>query len=160
MKWRKPRPDLPEAAQGEHFIASTTTVDGRELIATDHAFYLDSETRIRWSEIAKAEWQEPYLTIALLGSGGSPGERLRFDCQESSQNLAAAVHDRVTASVVVTERVDLDGTGTALITARRNRDDETISWTVLFEAGVDPNDPRIRGQAEQALQRLRASLGI
>lgn len=160
MKWRKPKPDLPQAAQGEHIIASTTTVDGRQLIATDHAFYPDSETRIRWSEIAKAEWQEPFLTIALLGAAGSPGERLRFDCQESAQNLAAAVHDRVTASVVITERVELDGTGTALITARRNRDDDTISWTVLFEAGVDPSDPRIRGQAEQALQRLRGSLGI
>ena len=160
MKFRKTRATVPAAARGEYLIANAGTTSGDEVVATDHALYRGPDQRIPWSTISRAEWQEPNLTVTLLDASGRPAERLRLELAAPAQALAAAVHDRVTASVVISERVEIDEMGSALITARRNRDDDTITWAVLFDAGIDPDDPRVRGQAEEAVGRMRASLGI
>ena len=72
------------------------------------------------------------------GDGGQP--RLLRLSVEDARDLPAAVHDRVTASVLVSERVDLgDGAG-ALMVARRADDDE-VRWTVVFDSGLDAVRP-------------------
>ena len=83
--------------------------------------------------------------------------RLRLD---DARDLPPAVHDRVTASVVVSERVDLGGGAMALMVARRASDDDDIRWSVVFDTGLDPEDPALRRAASEALGRLRNALGI
>lgn len=141
---------------------STASPDGsvRYLVATERALYLpDGPERIPWHRISKATWDEPVLEARVLDESGQSTSvrRLRVD---ESYDLPAAVRDRVTDSVVVTERVDLGDGAAALMSARRDSDDGRIRWSVVFDAGLDPRDPELRARADTALADLRASLGI
>jgi len=128
--------------------------------ATDRALYLQvTGERLPWNTILKATWEQPLLELTIADAAGGPPRVLAVELEES-RDLPAAVHDRVTASVVVSERVDLgDGAG-ALMVARRGSDDGVIRWSVVFDPGLDPSDPVLRQAADAALTRLRDSLGI
>ena len=130
------------------------------VLATDRALYLESDQRrIAWSSIPKATWTEPVLTFAVADARGRTSAPETVELVEPG-DLPAAVHDRVTASVVVSQRVDLDGRGSALMVARRGSDDDAIRWSVVFDAGLDPSDPSLRAAADAALSTLRETLGI
>jgi hypothetical protein len=127
--------------------------------ATDKALYLQATgDRLPWDRISKATWDEPTLEVIAEGGAGQPSRLLRVRV-EDPRDLPAAVHDRVTASVIVSERVDLGDGAAALMVARRGDADE-VRWTVVFDSGLDPSDPASREAADAALARLRESLGI
>jgi hypothetical protein len=127
--------------------------------ATDKALYLQATgDRLPWDRISKATWDEPQLEVVVDGGPGQPPRLVRVRV-EDSRDLPAAVHDRVTASVLVSERVDLGNGAGALMVARRGDTDE-VRWTVLFDSGLDASDPALREAADAALARLRESLGI
>ena len=132
----------------------------RLVVATDRALYLETPAlRIPWSSIRKATWTEPLLTYVVADEQGRVRAPAALELDEPG-DLPAAVHDRVTASVVMSQRVDLDGRGAALMVARRDSDDGIIRWSVVFDAGLDPSDPALREAADRALAALRESLGI
>ena len=129
-------------------------------VATSRALYIAAgPERLPWSSISKASWDEPMLDVVVLDDGGRPSRlvRLRLD---DAKDLPAAVYDRVTDSVLVSERVDLGDGRFALMAARRGSDDGEIRWAVVFDAGLDPGDPALRARADLALGQLRESLGI
>ena len=128
--------------------------------ATDRAIYVQElSERIPWDRISKASWQEPLLELVVLDDDGQPARVVRIRVEEA-RDLPAAVHDRVTASVVVSERVDLGGGAFALMVARRASDDDEVRWSVVFDPGLDASNPVLREAAETALARLRSALGI
>ena len=130
------------------------------LAATDQAFYVEGiGLRVAWDRISRASWEEPLLEVELEDETGRVSDRLRLDVDQS-HDLPAAVHDRVTASVVISEMVDLGDGVTARMAARRPNDHADIRWTVVFEAGVDPSDPDLQARARAALAELRNALGI
>ena len=130
------------------------------LVATDRALYADAlGGRTPWNRISKATWEEPTLVVTMLDDAGRPRRLLRLRVDQSN-DLPAAVYDRVTASVVVSERVELRADAKALLVARRGSDSDDITWTVVFDAGLDPRDPELREAADAALADLRGSLGI
>jgi hypothetical protein len=127
-------------------------------VATDRALYLQAEgERVPWEHITKAMWDEPVLELSVT-DGSAPARFVRIRL-EDARDLPAAVHDRVTASVIVSERLVLGDGAKATAVARRGADDD-ISWTVVFDAGLDPTDPALRSAADAELARLRDSLGI
>lgn len=160
---------LPQAAMtalgigpGERVIAwgSSTQRDGTAVLtaATDRALYIQAlGERLPWDQISRATWTEPELTVTASDDHGRsrPPIRVRID---DARDLPPAVHDRVTTSVVVSERVDLGEGRKALLVARRG--DGGIRWSVVFDAGLDPSDASLRAAADEALARLRDSLGI
>lgn len=130
------------------------------VVATTRALYVQSTSeRLPWHRISKATWDDPVLDLVVLDEGGHPAglRRLRVD---DAKDLPAAVRDRVTDSVVVSERVDLGGSRAAVMAARRDSDTGDIRWSVVFDAGLDARDPELREAADEALGRLRGSLGI
>lgn len=151
--------------RGEKVIAwgirETPGVQGAQyVVATDRALYEQvSGRRIPWHLVSKAAWDEPRLDLVLIDESGAPATPLGLTLAEAN-DLPPAVRDRVTDSVVVTERVDLgDGAG-ALMSARRGSDDGEIRWSIVFDSGLDPADPELRRRASDALVQLRDSLGI
>ena len=128
--------------------------------ATERALYVQEiGERIPWDRISKAAWDEPLLELVILDDDGQPDRVVRVRAEEA-RDLPAAVHDRVTASVVVSERVDLgDGAG-ALMVARRASDEDAVRWSIVFDAGLDPSNPALRDAADDALARLRSAMGI
>lgn len=165
-------PRLPSGAleragvrPGEKVVAwgrcpSADSGAGAFAVATDRALYLeDGARRVAWSSMGKATWTEPVLTFTAVDQRGRIGSPTTVELAEPG-DLPAAVHDRVTASVVISQRVDLLGRGSALMVARRDSDDAAIRWSVVFDAGLDPSDPSLRQAADEALVNLRAALGI
>jgi hypothetical protein len=150
---------------GEKVIAwgSGPGPDGGEPVfaaATSRALYAQAiNERLPWDRISKASWEAPTLELIALDDGDGPSRvvRLRLD---DPRDLPAAVHDRVTASVVISEHVDLVGGAGALLVARRASDEDPVRWSVAFDRGLDADDPQLREAAGEALDRLRAALGI
>lgn len=130
------------------------------LAATDRALYVEATgAAYGWDEVGRAAWEEPVLDLELLMPGGGAGPRLRLVVEDSG-DLPSAVHDRVTASVIVSERVEVAEGVKARMVARRAFDDGPVRWSVVFDAGVDAADPVLQAQARAALADLRSALGI
>jgi hypothetical protein len=129
------------------------------VVATDQALYLDEATRLTWSQITKASWEEPFLDLVIEGNATNATIPPRIRKQlDNARDLPRAVNAKVTESVVISERIELDTGVIAQFIARR--DGDAISWSVVFESGVDPQDPSLRASADRALTELRAALGI
>ena len=126
------------------------------VIATDEALYVQG-SRISWLKVIRATWTSPFLDLDIQNDAGR-GQRLRTQLSNPA-NLPAAVRAQVTANVIVSERLQLPNGQEVLVAARRLNRDE-ITWSVVFDAGVDPQDPENREQADFALQELRVALGI
>lgn len=145
---------------GPMTAAGETAPSRGYLAATDLAFYAEGPgVRVTWDRISRASWEEPLLEVVLEDESGQVSGRLRLDVDQS-HDLPAAIHDRVTASVVISEMIDLGQGASARMAARRANDHADIRWTVVFEAGADPNDPELRARARAALADLRDALGI
>ena len=159
MFGRLPKADAQEIGvrPGEKVIAwgRVGGDDSDVVVATDHALYVDATHRLLWTEISRASWDEPILTLSIVTDGRTSPMRVRI---ENARDLPRAVNAKVTESVVVSERMELDGGVIAQFVARR--DGDAISWSVVFEAGADPKDPALRASADRALRELRDALGI
>lgn len=130
------------------------------LAATDRALYVEAtQAAYGWDEVGRAAWQEPVLDLELLAPDGGAGARLRLVVEDSG-DLPSAVHDRVTASVIVSERVEVAEGVKARMVARRACDDGPVRWSVVFDAGIDASDPVLQALAREALADLRNALGI
>jgi hypothetical protein len=128
--------------------------------ATDSALYVEAAgERFPWDRISQARWEEPLLEVDVLRDGGRPGPTLRLHLDVSG-DLPAAIHDRVTASVVASELIDLGDGVIARMIARRASDGADIHWTVAFQGDVNPEDPELQKRARESLAEFRSALGI
>jgi hypothetical protein len=114
--------------------------------------------RLPWDLISKATFSE--AAVLVVEARPDPGARDRSwrVVLAEAGTLATVVYERVTSSVVVSERVLLQGDLGARIVARRAGDG--LRWTVTFDAGLDARDPALRAEADAALAELRSTLGV
>ena len=141
-------------------IGDATDQDTSLVVATDQALYeMRSGSRIAWQNVIKGSWEQPDFVIDFQGESGPRRLRIRL---EDPRDLPAAVRDRVTDTVVISEYRDLTENAGAHFVARRSPGGglDGISWSVVFDAGLDPNDQSLRVQADGILSELRGSLGI
>jgi hypothetical protein len=146
-------------AAGERLLSWATVPGGSVVVASDRALYLPTAhgaERIPYETVQTATWDDPLLTVILVGDGGR-GRTLRL---EETGSLPAVVRERVTSTVVVTERVRLTGSQGALVIARRPPGSDEVVWQVVFDAGLDASDPGLRAEAAQAVERVRESTGL
>jgi len=149
--------DIP--APGERPLAWGHDVDGAWVVASDAALYLPGAAghdRLAYDTVASATWRDPLLEVVVVGTRGS---RRVVDLAEPGL-LPPTVRERVTATVVVSERVPLAGGGRALVSARRPPGGSRVRWNVVFDPGVDPADPLVRADADAAIAALRQATGL
>lgn len=158
--------------EGERLLAWSRVSPGGVAVATDAALYLPIDStgargageaapvglRLAWDLVAKATFSD----AAVLVVEGRPEPRARDRAWrvvlDEPGSLPTVVYERVTSSVVVSERVALRGELGARFVARRAG--EGLRWTVTFDAGLDPGDPALRAEADAALAELRSTLGV
>lgn len=162
----KPRDEVLRelgVARGTKIIAAGTAFGVTDqprihVVATMLGLYVTGwGTPLHWDLIESATWDEPVLDLVVHDEDGARLEQLRLD---RAGNLPEAVHDRVRASVVASERWELVDGRYATFAARRRSADGDIHWTVVFDAGLDSNDPNLRAAADAIVNELRQSLGI
>lgn len=143
-------------------IGDPLSAEPTYVVATDEALYDQrASARYRWIDVIKGTWKEPEFALTVDSGAGGGARKVLIEVADA-RDLPAAVRDRVTDTVVVSEYVDLGEDGGAQLVARRNPGDglEAIRWSIVFDAGLDPGDPELRARADRALADLRASLGI
>lgn len=159
---RRPEPPEPVHAllpPDERLLAWGTTIAGGFVVASNLALYLPDAggaTRIPYETVQTASWEDPVLNVVLVGEDG----RHRLVRLAETGDLPAVVRERVTSTVLVTERVALSGEAGALVIARRPPQSDDVLWQVVFDAGLDAGDPQLRADAADAVTRVRASTGL
>ena len=151
----------PQIPKGERIIARGTQQRGDEQLsvtATNVALHTNDRA-IRWDQIESATWEEPQLHLVIRSDAGASPERITLRLVDS-RSLVETVRDRVTASVVTSQRRALPSGAVATFAARRRSDDGTIGWSVVFDGNPDLSDPVLRAEADAVLADLRGSLGI
>jgi len=146
---------------GERLLAWGVCDDGALVVATDRSLVLPEAggaTRaVRWESVAQASWQDDRLEVIESGGVGR-GRRTTVLSVLRPGALPEALRERVTATIVVSEHVDLVGERGARITARRSPGGSDLTWVVTFDAGLDPRDPALREAADAAVVRLKGQV--
>ena len=141
-------------------VGEKTDPDGSLIVATDAALYEQrSRRRIEWQRVTKGAWEQPEFVIDFDDDGVARRLRIRVD---DARDIPAAVRDRVTDTVVISEYRTLEGERGAFFVARRSPDGDVgdIRWSVVFDEGLDPGSTASRERADAELEQIRASLGI
>lgn len=141
-------------------IGDVSDPESSLVVATGAALYEQrTGQRIQWQSVVKGTWEQPDFVIDFEGAGGVQRIRIPVD---DARDLPAAVRDRVTDTVVISEHRMLRDDKGAQFVARRSPDGDIsdIRWSVVFDSGLDPKDPGLRQWADHELGNLRASLGI
>jgi hypothetical protein len=132
-------------------------------VGTLAALYLPTDAewvRLPWEVIDHAEWEQDSGTL-LVTEAADFGERQqqhRADFDDASR-LLQLIRERVTASVVLTRFVPVEGGGMTLVGRRAPGTDGEIEWSFVLGAGLDPDDPRLREIAKHALVEAERELG-
>jgi hypothetical protein len=149
------RRNLPEGMtleRGERVLA----VSG-ETVATDAALHFSGGsgfTRLPWERVEQAAWKDGLLVVREVG-----GARHNVRLTEPG-SVPEAVRERVTATVLVSTHVKLPGGGVRIAARRPAKGGGDLRWTFVFDTGLDPADPGLLAQAEQALEELRHQTGL
>jgi hypothetical protein len=148
-------------------LAWARAADGTVLAGTRDALHLvrvadeDLES-LPWEQVQRADWDadERTLTVERLEDYGRPVTPRGFRLDEPG-SLLALLRERVSASIVVQQRVVVEGTKGLVVIARRPPSRRgAISWAYEFDVGVDPTDPVVMARAEQGLREAQESLGL
>jgi hypothetical protein len=149
------RRNLPEGLaleKGERVLA----VGGRT-VATDTALHFPGGggfTRLPWERVEQAAWKDGLLVVREVG-----GVRHAVRLADPGA-VPETVRERVTATVVVSTHVKLPGGGVRIAARRPAKGSGELRWTFVFDTGLDPADPGLLAEAEQALEEIRRQTGL
>lgn len=159
-------PTAVRAAMGisrsERVLASAAVARGRGyvgLTATHVHVALagDVPLSVPWDCVAHATWEDPLLVAVV----DVDGRQLRVSLELAEPgSVPVVLRERVTSTVVwECHRVLVDGLGARFI-ARRAVGAGPVRWSVVFDPGLEADDPQLRAAADAVLQELRADLGL
>jgi hypothetical protein len=165
-RWR--RRGLPEDVRtalrlerGEHVLAHATDTAGRSVVATDLGLHLQTPTggfrRLGWEAIDQVSWDQDAATLHVREADGGAAQAIPM---REPGMLPETVRERVNSTIVISEHVRLAGNRGVRLVARRSPRGGAVRWEMLFDRGIDPEDPSTRALAESALDHLRRQTGV
>lgn len=111
-----------------------------------------------WHRIATGQWDTATARLTWLDSDGTAHAAEL----EAGARFAELFNERVSASVVISRRVDLGRGRQVTLALRRNLEpgaDET-TWQAIPGAGVDLHDPAVQARVDQELAAAQADFGL
>ncbi len=143
---------------GDRRVAWALTPDGAPVVAAELGLYLPGRERLDWSDVEKAVWSRPVLTVTEVAE--VEGSGAAYDVELSGDgDLPEAVRARVTASVAWSSHTRLAAAGGVRVVGRRLPGREVLSWQLVYDRDSDLGDPLVRAQAEQVLLAARRTVG-
>lgn len=112
----------------------------------------------RWCDVDHAAVDAEVNVLTIRWADGTPATRLHL-VDRTPQAFARTLRERVVASVVHRESVDLPGGGTVRVAVRRDEHDELFS-EVLGDGYVDLDDPATRAVVQATEARVRSAVGL
>ena len=158
-------PDHVARAVSGKVLAAAEAEDGTWLVATRDALWAVGEPgadALPWEQVHRADWDQDSagLRVERVQEYGAPVAARSWTVLEPGP-LVDVLRERVTASVVLQRRVDLERRRGLSVIARRppSRPGE-VTWAYELDPGVDPADPAVAVAAEAALREAQESLGL
>lgn len=152
-----------DLARGEKVLAAAADSTGDWVVGTARALHLedrDGWTVLPWQRVERAGWDrdaEQLEVFEVADFGVTQPRHLRTISDPG--RLLELVHERVTASVVITRHQPVDGSkGLRIIGRRAPGTDEPITWSALLDDSLEPADPRVREALERGLASARAEV--
>ncbi|MGH3358974.1 MAG: hypothetical protein ACRDO7_09220 [Nocardioidaceae bacterium] len=151
-------------ARGERVLAAGKAVDGVWLVGTDRSLYIgaDPYTEIPWERVERATWDqdESALVVEEVADFGEPQPRHVAQLAEP-RRLLELVRERVTASILLTRNVPVEGTRGIKVVARRSplRHGE-VQFSFWLADGIDPDDQAVREASRRGVAEAREELGL
>lgn len=153
-------PQLARAVGGRRVLAAGRSDLGEVLGLAESLVYADSTGvhEVPWHEVEHGGWDGRSRTLRWTTLGGGEGA---LELTEVG-GLSDFFNERVQASIACTRSVSLEGTGTAVITARRNLGDSRtgLIWRVSPGKGVRAEQVDADPLVALELSRLRAEYDV
>ena len=178
MKLRRPWPrELTESVTvasrqspggKEDILAAVRLSDGRWVAGTRAALYLPTDSaeavrRVGWEKIERASWDSDASVLHVYETTdfGTPLRSIDLKV-EDPHRFGQLLRERVDASIIVQRHVPLSGKRGVRIVARRNpaSTDAPVSWNLVLDKGLEPDQPGVVDAAEAALEEVREEFGI
>ena len=143
----------------ERVLAAAQLADGSWAAATPTALLMHGR-RLEWLLTTYAAWDNDATTLRvdeLAAADGTPHTH-ELVIDEPGQ-LPEVVHERVTASIVASRHVRLDGRAGVRVVARRVPGQQELVFQVVVDRGLDPAHPQVRAAGEAAMADFRRELG-
>jgi hypothetical protein len=161
---RRERPPI-DLHPGERALAWAPVEGDAWVLGTRDALYLPG-ARLPWEQVEAAVWdrEQSLLRVSEVGSWGEPRVEHALVLGESGRDadrLLQLVRERVTASVVISRHVPIDGRRGVRVVARRAPSGHSpVHWVYEYDAGIEPDDPFVQTAAATALDAARDDLGL
>lgn len=152
-----------ELAPGERLLAWAACDDGGHAVASDRGLHVPARGGephlVPWERVDRAAWDrdDGVLTVVEAVPSGRP-YRHRL-AMEDPGNLTIVVRERVNATVVLSRRVELDGTRGITVVARRPPGTDRLAWSVVLDRGIDASEPTMKARVDLAVTAVRAEIG-
>lgn len=159
----------PEVARavtsGERLLAhGVDEVTGRHVVCGAHRLYVVSpgpspEVVLGrpWRMVDAGTWDPAAGTLRVTWVDGATPERWRLS---DDTTVPQVLRERVQASVVVVEAVDLGEGRTARVVVRKDLADGALSTQTVLGPGVRYSDPGVLDATRAVVARLREQVGL
>ena len=160
---------LPDSARaalgGDRPLAFAADDEGGWVVGTRDRLHLVASDGTAeswgWETVHRADWdqEESRLSVEPVQEYAAPVVRHVRVVPEPG-DLAAFIRERVTATIVVQQRVNLRGKKGFRVIGRRPPTGGEVVWAFELDPGVDPSDPVVERATAKALAEARASVGL
>lgn len=165
---RRPRPPAEAVARldpDERVVSWGTAPGGGAVVATPLGLWLPGATeRLPWHLVDKATWRNDTLTLVPAvdtGDGVLVEQAPRAVRLDEAQDLPQTVRVRVQKAIAFTRHHPLPGGRLGVrVVGRRVPGRDGVTWQLVFDEGVDRDDPAVRAAAAAYVEQARAELGL
>jgi hypothetical protein len=149
--------------RGEKVLAAAADAAGNWIMGTARALHLGQQgawTVLPWQRVERAAWDRDAEQLEVFEVADFGEEQPRHVRTISDPGrLLELVHERVTASVVITRHQPVAGSkGLRIVGRRAPGTDDPITWSALLDEALDPADPRVVDALERGLAIARAEV--
>jgi hypothetical protein len=151
-------------------VVSWAPAPGGAVVATPVGLWLPGHPdRLPWHLIDKATWRGGVLTLTPAVDAGDgvlveqPPRAVRLD---TPRDIPQTVRVRVENAIAFTRHQPLPGPESqgvrrgVRVVGRRVPGRDGVSWQLVFDAGVDRDDPAVRAAAAAYVDQARAEIGL
>ncbi|CAN7404771.1 hypothetical protein [Knoellia sp. LjRoot47] len=134
---------------------------GADLVATTtHVYAVRSgsvELERPWHMVDTGAWDDQTRLLSVQWVDKAPASVWEV---ELPSTFPQVLRERVQATVVLSDEVDLGAKRRARVVVRKNLETQALLGQTILGRGVRSTDPEVREQTREALDRLREQVGL
>ncbi|WP_446665666.1 hypothetical protein [Flexivirga sp. B27] len=167
---KRARPQLPPEVQQqldlpkrERVLASAVDKPtGAHVVATTwHLFVVDPDGQVvarPWHDVDSGQWDSQTWSLTVTWIDRKRPGQWTFDEQDT--RLPETFHERVQASIVLSEELPLTGRGSGRVVVRRDLQNDSLLTQTVLGRGVRPNDPQVQDAVARTKAFVEDAVGL